>query len=433
MASLGSFLISLDILIVNVSLVEIRRDLGGDTVALQWVVDGYTVPFAALLLTAGNLADRIGAKQAFAWGVAGFAFASLACGLAPTIELLVLARVVKGISAAAMLPASLAAIRQAFPDSRARSKALGLWAVGGAVAGGIGPLVGGALTTIDWRLVFVVNVPVCMAMIALMRVVPASSRQPSRFDWRGQIASAVSLTALVWGLIEGGARGRTQPSVLAALTAAVLGLVGFIAIQRRSTHPMMPLELFRVEAFRIALAVGFVFILCWFGTVFVMSLYLQQELGLTPLTAGLVFLPASLLSIVGNAASGFIANRYSPRVPIVIGLGSIAAGLVGVVLTVPLESPWVLSLCLLLIGPGGAIAMPPTTSVILDSVPAERSGIASAIFNTFRQVGGAIAIAVFGTVLESAATYTTGLRISLGVAAILAAAVALLALRVRTR
>ena len=185
-ASLGFFLITLDILIVNLALPDMSRDLGAGTQALQWVIDGYTLPFAALLLFAGNLSDRVGAKLAFGWGIALFAVASAACGLAPSIGLLIAARFGQGASAAVMLPASMALIRDAFPDSAERARALGIWAVGGAVAGGIGPLVGGALATIDWRLVFAINVPVCVVIVVLFRAIAPSSRRPAPFDWTGQ-------------------------------------------------------------------------------------------------------------------------------------------------------------------------------------------------------------------------------------------------------
>src|ERR1700712_721013 len=187
LSSLGFFLITLDILIVNVGLTSISRDLGGGTAALQWVIDGYTLMFAALLLFAGNLSDRIGAKSALGCGTALFLLASTACALAPTTGALVAARFVQGAAAAAMLPASMALIREAFPDSRHRARALGIWAVGGAVAGAVGPLLGGALTTLDWRLVFSINLPVCGAMLLLLRWVATSSRRITPFDWAGQV------------------------------------------------------------------------------------------------------------------------------------------------------------------------------------------------------------------------------------------------------
>jgi len=429
LSSLGFFLITLDILIVNVALPSIDRELGGGTTAQQWVIDGYTLMFAALLLFAGNLADRVGAKRSFGFGIVGFLLASAGCALAPTTAALIGARFVQGAAAAVMLPASMALIREAFPDPRRRAHALGIWAVGGAVAGAVGPLLGGLLTTVDWRWVFAINLPVCLAMLVLLRWVATSPRRPASFDWAGQGLAIVGLSALMYGLIEGGALGFATPIVVMSLAVAVLGLVGFVAVEARVRHPMMPLALFRPAGMRVALAVGFSFMAGWFGTVFFVSLYLQQHLGLTPLDAGLVFLPAAAAAMAGNLTSGAITNRWGPRVPVVTGLMLMVVGLTVMIITAPLGSPLLAAFVLVLIGPGGSIAMPAITSVVLDSVPAEQAGTASAVFNTFRQIGGAVAIAVFGAILAGAASFVTGMQTSLAVAATLLLATALISLR----
>jgi DHA2 family methylenomycin A resistance protein-like MFS transporter len=414
LSSLGFFLITLDISIVNVALPSIDRELGGGTTTQQWVIDGYTLMFASLLLFAGNLSERIGARRALAYGTAGFLLASVACALAPTSGTLVAARFVQGVAAAAMLPTTMALIRETFPDPRERAKALGVWAVGGAVASAVGPLVGGALTTIDWRLVFGINL-----------------RQPTPFDWAGQVLAVVALSALVYGLIHGGSAGFGEPSVVIPLAVAVVGIAAFLLVQARGRHPMMPLELFRSSGIRIALAVGFAFMAGMFGATFLISLFLQQQLGLSPLQAGLVFLPAAVFSVVGNLASGPLTNRFGPRGPAVAGQLSMVTGLVALLLAAPIGSPVLVAGLLALIGPGGSIAMPAVTSVVLDSVPAERAGTASAVFNTFRQVGGAVAIAIFGGLLASAGSFVGGLQISFTIAAALLLLTALLSLRVR--
>ncbi len=416
-ASLAFFLITLDILIVNVALTSIGKEVGGGTAGQQWVIDGYTLMFAALLLFAGNLSDRIGAKSALGSGIALFLLASVACAVAPTAGLLIAARAVQGAAAAVMLPASMALIRQAFPDPRRRAHALGIWAVGGAVAGAVGPLVGGLLTTLNWRLVFAINLPVCIAMLGLLATVAASPRRPTPFDWAGQAASIIALAALMYGLITGGADGFGSLHVIVSLAVAAVGIAAFLLIQARGRHPMMPLELFRSTGMRISLAVGFAFMVGHFGTVFVLSLFLQQHLGLTPLQAGLVFLPAAAFSVVGNIVSGTLANRFGPRVPVVLGLMSMVAGLVAMLFTAPLGSPLLVAAWLILTGAGGSIAMPPVTSVVLASVPGGQAGTASAVFNTFRQVGGAVAIAVFGALLAGRGGFVAGMQTSFIIAA----------------
>ncbi|TDW21838.1 MFS transporter [Kribbella kalugense] len=430
-ASLGFFLITLDISIVNVALAQIRTELGGGTTGQQWIIDGYTLLFAALLLFAGNLADRIGAKTALSAGILGFGLASAACAAAPTIEALVAARAAQGAAAAIMLPASMALVREAFPDPRRRATALGIWAVGGAVAGLIGQPLGGLLTTLDWRWVFTINLPVCAAMIAFLTVVAAPPTRRAPFDWAGQILAVIALAGLVYGLIEGGHRGFTQPTVIASLGLAAVTLAGFLLIQARVRHPMMPLDLFHAHGFRLALPVGFAFMVGNYGNVFVVSLFLQQHLGLTPLHAGLVFLPSAFFAIAGNLASGPVTNRFGARVPVVAGLLSMTAGLIALLLTAPLGSPVITALCVIPIGAGGSLAMPSVTSVVLEGVPAERAGTASAVFNTFRQIGGAVAIAVFGALIANPGTFLTGLRISLASAAALLLLAALNSTRIR--
>ena len=430
-ASLGFFLITLDISIVNVALASIRADLGGGTIGQQWVIDGYTLLFACLLLFAGNLADRIGAKRSLALGIVVFTITSAACAAAPSAAALIAARCAQGAGAAIMLPASMALVREAFPSPRRRARALGVWAVGGAVAGLVGQPLGGVLTTLDWRWVFTINVPVCLAMLAFLTVVAASPRRPRPFDWAGQVLAIVTLSALVYGLIDGGHAGFGSPPVVVTLAVAVLGTAAFLRVQARTAHPMMPLTLFHARGVQIALPVGFAFMAGTFGNVFVVSLYLQQHLGLSPARAGLVFVPSAIFAIAGNLGSGPVSNRFGARLPIVAGLSSMGVGLVGLAATLSLGAvtPIVVFLCF--IGAGGSLAMPPVTAVVLEGVQPEQTGIASAVFNTFRQVGGAVAIAVFGALVSGA--FLAGARASLLIAAALVTAAALLSLNVPVR
>lgn len=432
-ASLGFFLITLDISIVNVALAQIRAELGGGTVGQQWIIDGYTLAFASLLLFGGNLSDRIGAKRAMALGIAVFAITSAACAFAPTATWLIAARCVQGAGAAIMLPASMALVREAFPDPGRRAKALGVWAVGGAVAGLVGQPLGGLLTTVDWRWVFMINLPVCAGMLIFLSVVATSSTQPAPFDWAGQVLAVVGLSTLVYGLIGGGHAGFGSLPVVVALAVAAVCLVGFVWVQGRVRHPMMPLSLFQNRGFRLALPVGFAFMVGNYGNVFVVSLFLQQELQLPPLHAGLVFLPSAFFAIAANLASGPITNRYGARLPVVAGLAVMALGLAAMLVVAPLGSPALIAVCVIPIGAGGALAMPSVTGVVLDGVTGQQAGTASAVFNTFRQVGGAVAIAVFGALIADPDRVVTGLRVSLGIAAALLLLAALSSLRIQPR
>jgi DHA2 family methylenomycin A resistance protein-like MFS transporter len=424
--SLGFFLITLDISIVNVALPNITRELGGGTTGQQWTIDGYTLLFASLLLFAGNLADRAGAKKALTLGIVTFTLASAACAAAPGIGVLVAARCVQGAGAAVMLPATMALIREAFPDTGRRARALGVWAVGGAVAALVGQPLGGLLTTADWRLVFTINLPVGVGMIVFLLTVARSPTRPARFDWAGQVLAIVALAALVYGLIEGG------PARF-ALVLAVAATTAFLIVQARGDHPMMPLGLFRSKGFQIALAVGFAFMVGNYGNVFVISLFLQQYLGLSPLHAGLVYIPSAIFAITANLVSGPITNRFGPRLPVVAGQVFMVIGLVGLLATVHLKSVPLVALCVIPIGGGGALAMPAVTGVVLDGVDPHQAGTASAVFNTFRQVGGAVAIAVFGSLIAGSPAFLPGARASLAIAAALLLITALAGLRVRTR
>ncbi len=428
-ASATFFLVSLDTLIVNVALPTIAAELGGTLSDQQWVIDGYTLAFAALLLASGSLADRLGAKRLFVSGTALFALASLACALAPTMGALVAGRVLLGVAAAAVLPASMTIIREAYPDEARRARALGVWMAGGAVAAAAGPLLGGLLTPIHWSLIFSVNAPVCVLVLAACAQVAPSPQRSATFDAPGQLLATLGLTALVGGVIEAGERGISSPLVLGLLIGGALCLVAFVASQARVAHPMMPLALFGSKGMRVALFTGFAFILSWFGTVFLCSTYLQQGLGLSPMAAGLAFVPSAAGSFVGNIASGRIAARHGSGLPMAAGLGCEALGLLLLAALAPTLSATSVALLVAVVGLGGSLAMPATSSLVLASADARLSGVASALFNTFRQVGASIGIALFGLFVTAAPTLGGALRLSFAVAAALVVAAAVMAAR----
>jgi len=431
-AVLGFFVVTLDAVVVNVALPAIRSQLGGGISGLQWVVDGYTLMFAALLLSAGALSDRVGARRAFGAGLVVFVAASVACGLAPTIGALVAARFVQGAAAAAMMPSSMALLGQAYPDPVERARAVAMWAMGGAVASSSGPVLGGLLTLVSWRLIFFINVPVgAVALVLLARTARSPQRQ-APFDWIGQITAVLAMGGVTYGAIEGAA-GFTAPRVVAAFVVAVVALVVFLVVQARGAHPMVPLELFRSRTVTIAVAVGFAFVVGYYGLPFVMSLYLQQLRGLSSLGTGLVFLPMMLVGAVLTPFSARLAEKLGPRLLITAGLILMTVGLVALGV-VPASTPvWVLSALMILTGLAGPMVMPPVTAVLLNGVPAHRAGTASGVFNTSRQVGGALAVAVFGALLADQASFLPGLHTSLLIAAAVAIAAAAASLLLQPR
>jgi MFS transporter, DHA2 family, methylenomycin A resistance protein len=427
-ALLGFFMVTLDAVIVNVALPDIRHELAGGISGLQWVVDGYTLMFAALLLSAGSLADRVGARRAFGAGMVVFVAASVACGLAPSLGVLVAARLVQGCAAAAMMPSSMALISHAYPDPARRASAVALWSMGGVAASTSGPVLGGLLTLVSWRLIFFVNVPAGLAALALLARSPRSPSHGAPFDWSGQIAAVLAMGGLTYGAIETGAAGIAAPRVLAAFAVALAAGFAFAVFQARGRHPMLPLDLFRSRTVRLTVTAGFAFMVGYYGLPFVMSLYLQELRGLSALGTGIAFLPMMLIGAVLTPFTAGLASRFGARALIVTGLASMTAGL-AVISVLPGSTPVaVLAAAMMPVGLAGPLVMPPVIALLLHAVPARRAGVASGVLNTSRQVGGALAIAVFGALLADRTAFLHGLRVSLLIAAAIAAATAVLSL-----
>lgn len=418
-------MITLDAVVVNVALPTIQADLGGGLTGLQWVVDGYMLAFAALLLSSGAIADRFGARGTMKIGLLLFVVASVACGLAPNLATLVVARIVQGAAAAVMAPSSMALLGQMFPDPRRRARAVSIWATGGALASASGPVLGGLLTTLDWRLIFIVNVPIGVPALILLRRVPTSPRRAVPFDWVGQVTAVLAIGGLTFGAIESGAKGVRDPAVLTAFAIALVALPIFIVVQARLTHPMLPLKLFRSRKFTVAVVVGFTFMACYWGMPFVMSLKLQIQ-GLSALYTGIAFLPMMLVGVLVTPFSARLIERFGARALITTGLFMMAMGLIGLALS-PASAPvWVLAVLMLLVGCGGPTVMPPANTALLDAVRPEQTGAAAGVLNTSRQVGGALSVAVFGALLAQPQSFDRGVTVSLLIAAALAVVTAVI-------
>ena len=422
-ASIAMFLICMDTLITNVALPTIEAELGGGMVAQQWIVDGYTLPFAALLLLAGNLSDRFGANRVFALGTAAFGLSSLFCAVSSSAAMLVAGRVLLGVSAAFILPSSMAVINEAYRDERQRRRALAFWGIGGSAASAAGPLMGGILAPIHWSLVFSVNIPFCAAIVLMYRKLPRCRRVAKPFDLLGQVLSIAGLACLVDGIIEAGAAGLGDPRSLGMLVAGALLLVGFFAAQRRVANPMMPLALLEPRGMRMALMGGFGMIFSWNGCVFIVTLFLQQELGLSPLASGLAFVPSALTGAFGNILSDRMAASVGAKRAIVIGTVFLSLGYATLLAFAGGMSAALASIAVCLAGIGGGTNTPVFTGLVLKSVPLEQSGIASAIFNTMRQVGGAIGIACFGALAGGLASFSLGFQVAFALALVMMAGI----------
>lgn len=433
-AMLGFFMTALDATAVNVALPGIGRSLGGGTAGLQWVVDGYTLMFAALLVSAGAVSDRAGALGVYRVGLVVFVLASAACGAAPRMWFLVLARVAQGSAAAVMMPASLALVRQAFGDPVRRARAIAQWTVGGAVAIVAGPLAGGVLTSaVSWRLIFVLNLPAGLAALALLRRAPVSpvlSRRDAPLDLPGQVTLVVALAALTFGIIEGGsaAAGFGSPLVALSLALCVVAAGLFAVVEARAAAPMIPFGLFRSRTVLFCAAAGFTVNGTFYGLIFVFSLFFQRVLGLSPVSAGLMFLPMTALVSVTNLASVRIAARSGPRRPIWTGLLGAAAGLCTLLAVSGTTDRYLVAGLLVPVGLGLGLAVPSLTAMLLESLPGSQAGLAAGVYNSVRQVGGTVAVAVFGALVAQRASFGAGMRASLLILAIMVAATALGAL-----
>ncbi|MDL4774851.1 MULTISPECIES: MFS transporter [Thermomonosporaceae] len=437
-AALGFFMITLDASVVNVALPTIGRQFGGGITGLQWVVGGYTLAFAALLLSAGALSDRLGASRCFAAGLTVFTLASAGCGLAPTLPALLAARVVQGAAAALMMPASLALIRQAYQQDTARARAIATWTAAGGAAVAAGPVFGGVLTSgLGWRTIFFINIPAGAAALMTLTRAPRSSPRPVPLDPAGQIAAVTALVALTFAVIEAGQYGWTSPVVAAALAGFVLAAAAFVLIEARTKNPMVPLGLFRSRAVSVTAVTGLVLNLTNYGLIFVMSLYFQQIQGRSVLTAGLMFIPMTALITVANLTAGRLTARYGPRLPLVGGQLLQVIGYLALIGVGPHTSTTILLTLLIPIGIGGGLSVPPLTSTLLQAISADRAGTASGVLSCARQTGGALGVALFGALIagEGDATFLTGLHTSavIATAALLATSVATLTLIRTTR
>lgn len=417
-AAAGYFFVLLDVTIVNVALAKIGSGLDASRSELQWIVDGYALCLAAFMLSAGDLADRLGSRRLFLTGLTLFGLASAACAVAPDAGFLIAARVAQGLGAAAVLPTSLAVVNQLYPDPAERPRAIGLWAAVGSSALVLGPILGGLLVgPLGWRAIFAINVPlVAAALLAGARLLPPGpTAAGERADLPGQLLGTLALVSLVFALIEGGHAGFGSAAVFAGGLVAAASLAAFVAVELRRRRPLLDVRWFRRAEFSGANLGAGLMNMGTLGSLFAISLFLQDERGLSPLQTGLNLVPlAAPLAILALFAGRLVA-RVGPRLP--AGLGLLACGVAYLALSRlegSIESPagWAL---LALGGAGMGIAVPGLVAGATEALGPDRAGIASAVNNTSRQVGGAIGVALIGgfaTVGDS--LLASGLALALG-------------------
>lgn len=403
--ALGFVMASLDTGIMNVAANDLRARLGLSMSGLTWVVDGYVLAFASLLLLAGSLAKRFGARRIYLIGLAAFTAASLLGAVAPNGAVLVAARFAQGVGAALFMPSSLSLLMNAFPEPARRAKILGIWSAIVSTSVGLAPTIGGLLVgTLGWRSIFLVNLPIgIVGLLLTRRVVAAVAARGSALGGSGHVLGLLALGSLSYALIEGPDMGWSAPLVLGAFAVAVLAAAGFLVRERASRTPILPVSLFADSSFSAANLVGFLFNFAFYGALFVLGLFLQTARGASPVAAGLQMLPAVLVIPFGNMLYARIGPRIGDRAALTVSLALSAAGYLLLFLVLAPGLPyWVIALILAVANIGSGVSSPAMTGVLMAAAGREHADIGSATLNANRQIGSLVGIAGMGAVLTGA-------------------------------
>ncbi|MPZ94076.1 MAG: DHA2 family efflux MFS transporter permease subunit [Propionibacteriales bacterium] len=433
---LGSGLAFIDGTVVNIALPRIGEELGADAAGLQWTVNGYTLTLAAFILLGGSLGDRFGRRRVFMVGVAWFALASLLCGVAPNVGTLVAARALQGVGGALLTPGALAILQASFVRED-RMKAIGAWSGLGGIAGAVGPFLGGWLVEVaSWRLVFLINLPLAtiVLLMAAKHVPESSDPEAAReLDLAGAGLGIVGLAGLTYGFTGWPERGGTDLVVLVSLAVGILGLAGFVAVERSARHPMLPMLLFRSAVFSATNVVTFIIYAALGGVFFFVVVNLQVVSGFSPLAAGTALLPVTLLMLLLSARAGALATRIGPRIPMTLGPIVCAGGLV-LLSRVGVGASYVVDVlpAVVVFGLGLSLTVAPLTSTALAAADDRYAGVASGVNNAVARAGGLLAVAILplaaglGASLTDAATLAPAYRTSMLICATMLAVSGLL-------
>jgi EmrB/QacA subfamily drug resistance transporter len=398
------FITYLDSTILNVALPTLQKDLHASIAGLQWVSDAYLLVVASLLMLTGSAADRLGRKRLFLIGLTGFSLGSLLCSLAPNTGSLIALRMLQGLGGSMLTPVSLSIVRNTFHDSRERAQALGIWSGIFGVAAASGPVVGGVLvSSVGWRSIFWVNVPIGAAMIAAtIRYVPESrAPRPRSVDVPGQLLMIAFLGSLTYAVIQGPVAGWAAPPILALLAVAAVSLLAFVAVERRQREPLLELRFFRSQPFTGASVIAVLAFVVLGGFLFVITLYLQQVRGDSPLRAGLSLLPAMVVMALAAPVAGQVTGRHGARVPLVASGVLIAVGMALLLGLGPGTSFALIAVAMVVAGAGLGLVNPPITHIGVSGMPPDQAGVASAVISATRQLGSVLGVAVMGDLVTT--------------------------------
>ncbi len=422
---MGFFMVILDVTIVNVALPSIAKTLNTTLSGLQWVVDGYTLTFAGLLLLVGALSDRFGAKIIFQIGLLAFVVTSTGCALSPSITCLILFRLLQGASGAFLLPSSLALISNLYQDNKQRAQAIGIWAALGGIACSSGPFLGGVLTSLlSWHAIFFVNVLIGLNSFFLvsryLKDIVKNNITKMKFDFLGQIVGFITIILLAYGLIEASIYGWRSHLIIACFTLSAVTLILFLLIESWVSHPALPLNLFRNRVTSMALLVSMILNLVFYGELFMMPFYFENLRHYSVFMTGLAILPLPGLALIGSYLGGKFTASIGAAKTIFIGLLIAAIGFL-VLLMLRETTPHYMWLIppFFAIGFGVSLATPAMTFAAIHSVDPQRAGIAAAVLNTSSQVGSLIGVAVFGTITAISSSFMSAMHVTLLLAGII--------------
>ncbi|MFE5392110.1 MFS transporter [Bacillus thuringiensis] len=408
--AMGFIMATLDVTVVNVAVVNIQETLGLALYSSTWIVDGYILSFAALLLAGGALANRFGAKKIYMIGLIIFVFASLLCVIAITGNILVMGRVIQGVGAALFMPSSLSLLVVSFPDEKKRAKMFGIWSAIVSIASGTGPFIGGLLVnTFGWRSIFIINLPIGMiGIVVAFVIIPNVLPEKEKINVANHLIGIIAITLLAFTLIEGPSYGWSSSQILGGIVGTVLTAILFVYAERKSKNSVVPRVLFQNETFTSANIVGFLINFALFGGIFMFGLFLQKAYGASPFVAGLQLLPMMSVFVIGNLLFAKMVTKFGSNLLLFIALFIASIGSVLLMFLVKNVSYIGIALIYSVVNLGIGIAVPAMTTIVMKSAGRENGNMAGATLNVNRQIGALVGIAIMGIILNESSNWYRG-------------------------
>ncbi|HDR7704554.1 MULTISPECIES: MFS transporter [Bacillus] len=408
--AMGFIMATLDVTVVNVAVVNIQETLGLALYSSTWIVDGYILSFAALLLAGGSLANRFGAKKIYMIGLIIFVFASLLCVIATTGNILVMGRVIQGVGAALFMPSSLSLLVVSFPDEKKRAKMFGIWSAIVSIASGTGPFIGGLLVnTFGWRSIFIINLPIGMiGIVVAFVIIPNVLPEKEKINVANHLIGIIAITLLAFTLIEGPSYGWSSSQILGGIVGTVLTAILFVYAERKSKNSVVPRVLFQNETFTSANIVGFLINFALFGGIFMFGLFLQKAYGASPFVAGLQLLPMMSVFVIGNLLFAKMVTKFGSNLLLFIALFIASIGSVLLMFLVKNVSYIGIALIYSVVNLGIGIAVPAMTTIVMKSAGRENGNMAGATLNVNRQIGALVGIAIMGIILNESSNWYRG-------------------------